>query len=150
MNASVTSSTTRWLLTLVTAAGLALDAYVHWHLAANLDTLISAASPHLSQGTLFRVEAALALVAMVLVLAIRRRVAAVVALLIATGGVSAVLLYGYFDVGSLGPLPDMYDPVWSTEKTISTVAEAVAAVGALLLLLLPPASSAADHQSTGE
>jgi len=31
----------------------------------------------------------------------------------------------------------MYDPIWYPEKTISAIAEAVAAVGALALLTLP-------------
>jgi len=131
------SRSTRWLLVVVTAAGLGIDAYVHWHLAPNFDTLTGSASPHISQGQLFRLEAVLALVAMLGVLASRRRLVAAFALLIAAGGLGALLLYGYVDVGGLGPLPDMYDPVWYTEKTISAIAEALAAVGALCLLLLP-------------
>lgn len=131
------SRSARRLLTLITAAGLGVDAYVHWHLAPNFDTLIGTGSPHISQGQLFRLEAALALVAMLLVLATRRRFAAAFALLVAAGGLAALLLYGYVDVGGFGPLPDMYDPIWYAEKTISAVAEAVATVGALCLLLLP-------------
>jgi len=134
------SRSARRLLTLITAAGLGIDAYVHWHLAARYDTLIGSASPHISQGELFRVEAALALVAMVLVLATRRRLAAAFAFLIAAGGLGALLLYGYVDVGGFGPLPDMFDPIWYTQKTLSAVGEAVAAVGALCLLLLPQPS----------
>ena len=141
------SSATRWVLTLVTAGGLAVDAYVHWHLAASFDSLVSASSPHLSQGQLFRVEAVLALVAMVLVLATRRRFAALLALLVAAGGVGAVLLYGFVDVGALGPLPDMYDPAWSTEKVISLIAEGLAALGALGLLVLPPVTLRAGEQA---
>jgi hypothetical protein len=135
------SEATRWVLTLITAAGLAVDAYVHWHLAASFDSLVGTSSPHISQGQLFRLEAVLALVAMVLVLATRRRFAALVALLVAAGGVGAVLLYGLVDVGGLGPLPDMYDPTWSTEKVISVIAEGLAALGALGLLVLPPIAS---------
>jgi hypothetical protein len=131
------SWTTRWLLTVMTAAGLAVDAYVHWHLAPNFDTLTGTGSLRVSQGQLFRLEAVLALIAMLLVLATRRRLAAATAFLIAAGGLAALLLYGYVDVGGFGPLPDMYDPIWYTEKTISAVAEAVAAVGALCLFLLP-------------
>jgi len=134
------------VLTLITAAGLAVDAYVHWHLAASFDSLVGASSPHISQGQLFRLEAVLALVAMVLVLATRRRFAALVALLVATGGVGAMLLFGLVDVGGLGPLPDMYDPTWSTEKVISLVAEGLAALGALGLLVLPPVASRAGGQ----
>ena len=131
------SRTANWVLTLVTAAGLAVDAYVHWHLAAQFDSLVGTGSPQISQGQLFRVEAVIALVAMVLLLATRHRLAALFAFLVAAGGVSVVLLYGYVDVGSLGPLPDMYDPSWYAEKTVSALAEGVAAVGALALFLLP-------------
>jgi len=140
----------RRLLTLVTAAGLAVDAYVHWDLAPNFDSLTGAASPHISQGQLFRLESILALLAMFLVVVTKRRFAALAAFLIAAGGLAAVLLYGYVDVGGLGPFPDMYDPIWSPEKTASAVAEAVAAVGALCLLLLPLASSAGPHPEGGQ
>jgi hypothetical protein len=125
------------LLTAITAAGLAVDAYVHWHLAPSFDTLVGTGSPHFSQGELFRLEAALALFAAVVILSTRRRVAAGFALLIAAGGLGALLVYGYVNVGNLGPFPDMYDPLWYAEKTISAVAEAVATLGALGLLLLP-------------
>jgi hypothetical protein len=131
---------TRRALTLVTAVGLGIDAYVHWHLAPNFDTLVGTGSPHVSQGQLFRLEAALALIAMLLLLATRRRYAAAFAFLVAAGGLAALLLYGYVDVGGFGPLPDMYDPIWYAEKTISAVAEAFAAVGALCLFLFPQRS----------
>jgi hypothetical protein len=138
------SKATRRILTLVTVAGLGVDAYVHWQLAPGFDTLTGAASPHISQGQLFRLEAALAVIAMLLVLLTRNRLGALVAFLIAAGGLGAVLLYGYIDVGGFGPLPDMYDPIWYTEKTISAVAEAVAAAGALCLLLMPSVATDAD------
>jgi hypothetical protein len=128
---------------LVVAAGLGVDAYVHWHLAPGFDGVRGTASPQISQGQLFRVETALALIAMVLVLVTRRRLAAAVALLIAAGGLGAVLLFAYVDVGGWGPLPNMYDPFWYPEKTISAVAEAVAALAALWLLLMPPEASGA-------
>jgi energy-converting hydrogenase Eha subunit E len=127
------------VLTLFAAVGLGVDAYVHWGLAPRFDTLTGAASPHVSQGQLFRVEAALAVVALVLVLLIRNRLGALVAFLVAAGGLAAVLLYAVVDVGGLGPFPDMYDPTWYTEKTISAVAEGVAAIAALCLLLMPRA-----------
>ena len=130
------SKATRLVLTLATAAGLGVDAYVHWQLAPAFDTLTGAASPHFSQGGLFRLEAVLAVIAMLLVLVSRHRFGALVAFLIAAGGLGAVLLYAFVDVGGLGPVPDMYDPVWYGEKTISAVGEAVAAIGALCLLLM--------------
>ena len=138
------SAATRQVLTLVTAAGLGVDAYVHWQLAPGFDTLTGTGSPHISQGQLFRLEAALCLIAMLLLLLTRHRLAALVAFLIAAGGLAAVLLYGHIDVGGFGPLPDMYDPLWYPEKTISALAEAVAALAALCLLLMPSATSDTD------
>jgi hypothetical protein len=131
------STTSRWLLTLVTLAGLAIDAYVHWHLAPQFDSLSGAASPHISQGELFRVETVMALIAMLLLAVSRHRLAVLLAFLVAAAGLGAVLMYRYIDVGGFGPLPDMYDPTWYPAKTISAVAEAAAALGALCLLLPP-------------
>ncbi len=123
------------LLRLVIAAGLAIDAYVHFHLATTFDALKSTSSPHLSQGQLFRVEAIAAIAAAVLVLVVRNRLTALLAFVVAAGGVAAVLLYTYVDIGEIGPLPAMYDPSWYTEKTGSLIAEAVAAVAALACVL---------------
>jgi hypothetical protein len=39
-----------------------------------------------------------------------------------------VLLYRYVDVGSIGPIPNMYEPVWFGEKTHSAYAEGLVAV----------------------
>jgi len=127
---------THRLLALVVAVGLGVDAYVHWQLAPGFDGIQGTASPHFSQGGLFRLETALAVIAMLLVLLTRHRLGAMVAFLIAAGGLGAVLLYAYVDVGGFGPLPDMYDPIWYPEKIVSAIAEAVAAVGAFALLTL--------------
>lgn len=120
------------LLRVVIAAALAYDAYSHLDLAARYD--LNAAG--ISQGTLFRIEAGLAIVAAVLVLVTRWRVAALAAFLIAAGGLAALLLYRYVDVGAIGPLPNMYEPVWFPEKTWSAISMAVASVAALVLLVL--------------
>ena len=59
------------------------------------------------------------------------------AFLVAAGGFVAVVLYRYVDVGSFGPIPDMYDPFWGpTGKWLSAVAEAVAAVAALAVFVM--------------
>jgi len=129
-------ATTQRLLILIVAAGLGVDSYVHWHLAPGFDGIKGTASPNLSQGDLFRVESAVALIAMLVVLLTRHRLAAMMAFLVAAGGLGAVLLYAYVDLGGFGPVPNMYDPFWYPEKTISAVAEAAAAVGALGLILL--------------
>jgi hypothetical protein len=123
----------RTVLTVIVAAGLAIDAYVHLDLASTYDVVKTST---LSQGDLFRVEAALAIVAGVALLVRPRRYTAWFAFLVSAGGVAAVLVYRWVDVGKLGPLPNMYEPYWYGEKTLSLVAEAIAAVAAAVLLVL--------------
>lgn len=118
-------------LRLVAAAGLAYQCYVHVHLAATYD---ATRSDLVSQGDLFRVEAAAAAVAAVLVLAVRRWWSALLAAAVAGGGLVAVVLYRYVDVGPVLGLPNMYEAVWYGEKAWSAVAEAVAAVAALAVV----------------
>ena len=118
------------VLIVVTVAGLAIDAYVHFNLAPTFDPVKTST---VSEGNLFRLEAALAILAALGVVVRPRRYTAAFAFLVGAGGLFAVLLYQYVDVGKLGPLPDMYDPVWSTKKALSIVGEAAAAVSALAL-----------------
>jgi len=129
-------------LRLVAAGGLAIDAYVHWNLAPDFDSFVGAGPHHVSQGQLFRVEAVLAVIVLLLVLFVDRLLSAVLALVTASGGLGAVLLYRYVNVGAFGPLPDMYDPTWYPEKTISVIAEAAVVLAALALV----ASSLRDHR----
>jgi hypothetical protein len=131
-------STRVWLaarvtLTLVVLAGLALDAYVHIDLASTYDGVKSSV---LSQGDLFRAEAALAILAALALVVRPRRYTALFAVLVTAGGVAAVLLYEYVDVGTFGPLPNMYEPVWYPEKTQSAWGEGIAGVAALALLIV--------------
>lgn len=62
-----------------------------------------------------------------------RRLEAAVGFLAAAAALGAVLLYRFVDVGSLGPLPDMYEPIWYTEKAVSAIAEGVAVLACLAL-----------------
>jgi len=123
----------RLVLRLVVAAGLAVDAYVHFDLAAPYDSVHA----RISQGTLFRIEAVAAVVAAVLVIAVRRWITDLFAFIVAIGGFAAVVLYRYVDVGAIGPFGDMYEPRWYAEKTLSAVAELVAALAALPLVVFP-------------
>lgn len=116
------------------AAGLAVDAYVHAHLAEQYD----AVTADISQGTLFRIEAGMAALAALLVLVWRRWPADLFAWSVATGGLALLLIYRYADIGAWGPFPNMYEPVWFTEKRVSVVAQAVAMVATVYLLLFRP------------
>lgn len=121
-------------LRLVAAVGLAYDSYAHLDLAGNFD----ANTAVLSQGTLFRIDAVFAAIAGLLVLITRRWVGAIFAVLVAGSALSAVLLFRYVNLGTLGPLPNMYEPGWYPEKTFSAIAEAIAVVAAGALLFLRP------------
>lgn len=115
-----------WTLRLSTAAALAIDAYVHADL---IDLYARNRSDGLSQGELFRVEAAVSALAALLVLGLprARRLVWAVAFVVAASALGGVLIYANYDLGAIGPIPDMYEPSWYGEKTLSAVAEAVAA-----------------------
>jgi hypothetical protein len=116
----------------VTVIGLTVDAYVHWTLAGGYDGLRAT----VSQGQLFRVEAGLAVVAAMLLLVRPGRLTAAFAALVAGGGTFALLLYLVVDVGQIGPLPDMYEPVWYAEKAVTMLAQTLATFTALALVVL--------------
>ena len=107
-------------LAVLAAAGLAYDAYVHLDLASSYDAI----GDTITQGGLFRLEAALAIAAALAVLLWDNRLVWLTAGMVGLGGVAAVVLYRYVDVGSIGPIPNMYEPVWYDEKTNSAIAEA--------------------------
>jgi hypothetical protein len=121
----------RSVLVVIVAAGLAVDTWVHFDLASSYDGVKTST---LSQGDLFRVEGVLALLAAVALLVRPRRYTAAFAFLVSAGGTAAVLLYAHVDVGALGPVPNMYEPIWYPEKTLSVWAEGIAAATALVLL----------------
>jgi hypothetical protein len=114
------------LLALAAAAALGIDAYVHLHDAGFYDSVRSSV---LSQGDLFRAEAGMAIAVGAAVLVWPRRALAwAVAFLVAASAFGAVMLYRYVDVGSLGPLPNMYEPTWTTPyKLMSAYAEGIGA-----------------------
>ncbi|MEV7427438.1 MULTISPECIES: hypothetical protein [unclassified Streptomyces] len=123
----------RALARLVAAAALAWDAYLHAHLADRYD----AVSGSIGQGDLFRIEAGLAALAALLVLAWRRVPGDLFAWVVAAGGLALLLIYRYVDVGALGPFPNMYEPHWYTDKRLAVIAQAIAVLATIYLLLTP-------------
>jgi hypothetical protein len=124
----------RTALIVIVAVCFAVDAFVHFDLASAFKNVKTST---LSQADLFYVEAILAIVAGIALLVRPRRYTAGFAFLVAAGGFVAVVLYRYVDVGSFGPIPDMYDPFWGpTGKWLSAIAEAVGAVAALAVFVM--------------
>lgn len=129
----------------IVVAGLLVEAVVHLQLAANYQL---AAPGGIGQGNLFRIEAAFAVLALLLVLWHGNRTAYAAALLVAGGGLAALLVYRYYQLPSFGPVPAMYEPVWFYKKSLTALAQAVAAAAALTGLLRTVQSdrrTAANH-----
>jgi hypothetical protein len=123
------------LLGVATAASLGIDAYVHAHDAAFYDAVRTSV---ISQGTLFRLEAAIAALIAVALLIRPSRFWFAAALVVAASAFGAVMLYRYVDVGTLGPLPSMYEPTWALPgKASSAWAEGAGIILAAAGLLTP-------------
>ena len=138
-------TTSRWVLTLITLAGLGIDAYVHWDVAHDF---IGLPSPSfITEYGLFKFEAALALATLILLLVRQNRLTAGLSALVLLGGAAALLVYYQWQVGKIGPLPDMSDHSWypKPEKALSVIGELVGGVAALgLVATLPRRSSASS------
>jgi hypothetical protein len=119
------------VLRVLAAAGLAVNAWVHANIADEYDAVVES----ISQGALFRIEAGLASLAALLVLIWRRFPALALAWLVAAGGLALLLIYRWVDVGQAGPFPDMYEPVWSSDKTITVIAQGVTILATTSLML---------------
>lgn len=136
MSATDQAGTRQWparlALRALIALALVIDAVVHLRLASGYQL---SAPAGIGAGNLFRLQAVVALAAAAFVLVRGDRASFAVAFLVAVSALGAVLLYRYVDLPAMGPIPAMYEPVWFPEKTLTTVAEAVAAVvaGAVLL-----------------
>jgi hypothetical protein len=123
----------RTALAVLAAAGLAYDAYAHFDLAGTYDAVKTS---DLSQGDLFRVEGVVAVLAALAILVRPRRYTALIAFAVGASALGAVLIYRYYQVKSIGPIPSMYEPVWYPEKTRSAWAEAVAAAASASVFVL--------------
>jgi len=95
----------------------------------------------MSQGELFQIEAGVATLAALLVLLSARRLVSAFAFGVATSAFAAVLINANYDIGALGPIPDMYEPLWYPERTLTAVFEAAAASTALLGFLMATAAA---------
>jgi hypothetical protein len=112
---------------LVTAAGLGIDAFVH----ADLASIYAEGGGAINEGVLFRVEAVLAALTAIAVILTGRRLAFLAALVVSASALALMLISRYTDLGTLGPFPDLYDPVWFPEKLWAAFGEGAAALAAL-------------------
>ena len=114
-----------------TALALGINAYVHFVLADPFD---GNAGTLVSQGWLFRIEGAADILAAVLILVHPRRWTALIAGIVALGGLVLIVFTVYvpLDLTAIG-LPYLYEPSWYQQKIIAVLAQALAVVGALVV-----------------
>jgi len=110
-----------------TAVGLAIDAYVHFDLASTY----AESGGAINEGVLFRVEAVVAVLAAVAVIASGRLACLLAGLAVAGSALTVMLVSRYVAIGPIGPIPSLYDPVWYQEKLLAAFAEGAASVTAL-------------------
>ncbi len=112
-----------------TVLALGVDAVLHVRLAPRF----AFGYPEgINGGNVFRVTAAAAVVAAVLLL-VRTGVATfLLAAAVLGSALVALVLYTYVDVPQLGPIPSIYDPVWYRDKTVTAVAEGLGTLTALI------------------
>jgi hypothetical protein len=119
-------------LRLLGAGALAISSYVHLHGAHFYSTLGNT----ITQADLFYAQGAVAAAVALLVLVTGHRYAWAAVLLVGAGSFAAVMLYRYVNVGSIGPIPNMYEPSWQTsDKLLSAYAEAGAVIVAAVALV---------------
>lgn len=119
-----------WLLAVLTAAALVIDAVVH---LKNAGMYAGASGGIFNEGNIFRAQGVVALIAAALVLALPRLFTFAFAAIVLATAAAAVITYTYVEVGSIGPIPDMYNPTWETDgKKLSAIAESVGAVVAVV------------------
>ncbi|HUC24511.1 MAG TPA: hypothetical protein VMA73_17525 [Streptosporangiaceae bacterium] len=115
-----------------TAVGLAIDAYVHFDLAATY----AESGGAINEGALFRVEAVLAVLSAVVVIASGRLSALLTGLVVAGSALTVMLVSRYAYIGPIGPFPSLYDPVWYPEKLLAAFAEGAATLTALAAVVV--------------
>lgn len=125
-------SLTDVVLRLLGAAALAISSYVHLHGAHFYSSL----GDSITQADLFYAQGAVAAAVALWVLVTGNRWAWVAVALVGAASFAAVVVYRYVDVGSIGPIPNMYEPSWQTnQKLLSAYAEAAAVVVAAVALI---------------
>lgn len=114
------------LLAVLAAVPFVIDAVVH---GANASSYDPAAGGLITEGNLFRAEAGVAALVAVLLVVRPSRSVWMLAFATAVTAFGAVVLYRYVNVGSIGPIPNLYEPTWQVPgKLLSAYVEASAAV----------------------
>jgi hypothetical protein len=122
-------------LAALSAVALVASAYLHMHLAANYAP--NAVPGGITEADMFHIQALVSVAAaaalMLAVMADHRWLgpALLAAAALLAGSLTAVVAYRYYDLGKILNLPDMYEPAWFRDKTLSALIEAAGTLTAL-------------------
>lgn len=119
-------------LRIIGALALGVSAYLHFKIASNDPPLFADGEVRLSG--LFVAQAIAATLVSLWVLFQGSRLAWLAFAVVAIGSFAAVVLSTYVTLPGIGPLPDIHDPVWYTDKVLAAVAAGVASVVGILAL----------------
>ena len=120
------------LLRVLAAAALVVVAGVHVRLAPGY----SLVGDQVTQGALFRVQAAIATVVALALLARPVRLVWLAAATVGLASLLAVVVTVYVAVPAIGPLPRIFEPIWYGEKVVAAAAAGTALVTSLAGLVL--------------
>lgn len=124
-------------LRILAAVGLAVGAYIHAKLAGDYGIgLPSSFTSDMPLGTLFVAQAAVGFVVAVWLAASDSFRAWLAVLVVSGGSFVAVVASRYLTVPGFGPIPSLYEPVWTEPAVISAVAEGVSAAACVVALAL--------------
>jgi hypothetical protein len=128
----------------VTGLLLLVDGYVHLNDASEYTQFTG---PTFSEGTLFRIQAIVAIIVAILVAVWPRLWTAIVSLVIAGSAAIAATVYTYVNVGSIWPLPNLYENTWHAPgKIAATICEGVAALISIYLIVASVQARRRAHQ----
>ena len=113
------------------AAGLAVDGAVHAYLADHY----ALSAPGITIGSWFRVEAVVAGLVALLVIALRRPVTDSLGWLTAATALVGATVYHLASLYQASPFVDLYEPLWDTERTVALPGQGLAVVCLTPLLL---------------
>jgi hypothetical protein len=120
------------VLRVVGALALGFSAYLHAKIASNDTPLVADGEIRLSG--LFVAQAVAAAIVSLWVLLQGSRLAWLAFGAVALGSFVAVVMSTYVTIPSIGPLPEIHDPVWYTDKTLAAITAGIATLVAVVAL----------------
>src|SRR3954447_16440514 len=107
------------ILRVIGALALGLSAYLHAKIASDSRPLFADGEVRLSG--LFVAQAIAATIVSLWVLLQGSRLAWLAFGAVALGSFVAVVMTTYVTIPSIGPLPEIHDPIWYTDKTLAAI-----------------------------